>query len=194
VYLGRVSREKNLAAFVAVDERLRAERQPHRLVFVGDGPMRAEIERRLPEAIVTGAIPHERVGEYLASADVFAFPSRTDTAGNAVLEAQASGLPAVVGDEGGPRENVSPGRTAIVTDARDDRTFADAVARLVRDRALAAELGAAARAFALTRDWLSELEPLFATYRQLTAPASAAATPALRRAMTTRDQTSGLIY
>jgi glycosyltransferase involved in cell wall biosynthesis len=177
MYLGRVSREKNLAAFLTVHEQLVALGRPFRLVFVGDGPMRAEIERRLPDAIVTGSIPHAQVGEYLASADVFAFPSRTDTAGNAVLEAQASGLPAVIGDEGGPRENVLADRTALVTDACDDRAFAEAVARLVRDRSLAADMGTAARAFALTRDWPSALEPLFATYRELIPPPTPA--PAL---------------
>jgi glycosyltransferase involved in cell wall biosynthesis len=167
MYLGRVSREKNLAAFVAVHERLVREGLRYRLVLVGDGPMRSEIQRLLPHAILTGSIPHRQVGEYLASADVFAFPSRTDTAGNVVLEAQACGLPAVVCDEGGPRENVWPGQSALVADSREHSSFADAVTRLVRDGGLRAELASGARRFALTRDWPTALEPLFTTYREL---------------------------
>ena len=170
MYLGRVSREKNLEAFAAVRERLRAEGLRYVLVFVGDGPMRAEISQRFPEAVLPGSIPHDRVGEYSASADVFAFPSRTDTAGNVVLEAQASGLPAVVCDEGGPRENVWPGATALIADSRDERAFAAAVARLVGDRELRATMASAARTYALSRDWPSALAPLFATYRELIAP------------------------
>jgi glycosyltransferase involved in cell wall biosynthesis len=167
IYVGRVSREKNLAAFVTVHERLIAARLEYRLVFVGDGPMRSEIEQRLPDAIVTGAIPHGDVGEYLASADVFAFPSRTDTAGNVVLEAQAAGLPVVIGDEGGPRENVRPGQSALVTRAGDDDSFATAVERLVTDRPLRAAMSREARAYALTRDWPSSFVPLFETYKAL---------------------------
>jgi glycosyltransferase involved in cell wall biosynthesis len=171
MYLGRISAEKNLAAFGAVHQRLLAEGLEHRLVFVGDGPMRAGIASRFPDAIVTGSIPHAQVGEYLASADVFAFPSRTDTAGNAVLEAQASGLPAVICNEGGPRENVWVDRSALVVDGGEEAAFAAAVARLVRHGDLRGTMASAARAYALTRDWPGALAPLFATYRELFTPA-----------------------
>ena len=166
MYVGRISTEKNLDAFQAVEARLIRCGRPYRLVFVGDGPMRADLQARFPGAILTGSVPHGDVGEYLASADVFAFPSRTDTAGNVVLEAQAAGLPVVVGDEGGPRENVLPGRSALVASARDDQSFAAAVERLVCNSGLRAAMAAEARAFALTRDWRSALAPLFATYRE----------------------------
>ena len=166
MYVGRISREKNLAAFAPVEKRLARSGRPYRLVFVGDGPMRAELQTMFPGAVLTGAVPHRLVGEYLASADVFAFPSRTDTAGNVVLEAQAAGLPVVVGDEGGPRENVWRDRSAFVVNARDADAFAAAVERLVCDATLRAAMAAEARAFALTRDWPSALAPLFTTYRQ----------------------------
>ena len=176
MYVGRISREKNLDAFAAVEERLIRSGRPYRMVFVGDGPMHAELQARFPGAILTGSVPHGDVGEYLASADVFAFPSRTDTAGNVVLEAQAAGLPVVVGDEGGPRENVWPGRSALVTSARDDQSFAAAVERLVCDSSLRAAMAAEARALALTRDWRAALAPLFATYRQTIADHAAVTT------------------
>jgi glycosyltransferase involved in cell wall biosynthesis len=177
MYLGRISREKNLDAFGTMHEFLQRENLPYRLVFVGDGPMRSEIAQRFPHAILTGTVRHGEVGDYLASADVFAFPSRTETAGNVVLEAQACGLPVVVCDEGGPRENVWPMQTALVADARDNVSFASAVAQLVRHRDRRREMSAAARCLGLTRDWPTALEPLFATYRELAV--HSAATPAL---------------
>jgi len=65
----------------------------HRIIIAGDGPLLATLRELLPDAVFTGALPRERVAEVFASADCFVFPSATDTAGNVVLEAQASGLP-----------------------------------------------------------------------------------------------------
>ena len=66
------------------------------------------------DTIFTGTLGREAVADVFASADLFVFPSRTDTAGNVVLEAQAAGLPVIVSDAGGPRENMRPGETGIV--------------------------------------------------------------------------------
>lgn len=174
MYLGRISREKNLAAFYALRARLEGEGLRHRLVLVGDGPMRAELEQ-MPGAILTGTVPHDEVGTFLASADVFAFPSLTDTAGNVVLEAQASGVPVVVSDRGGPSENLWPGQSGFVVDGQSTDAFAAAVVALVRDAGGRADMAATARRFALTRDWPAALDPLFSGYRDLTRPASLAA-------------------
>jgi len=169
MYAGRVSREKNLAVLPETEARLQAAGLSHRLVIVGDGPMRGELQALLPSAVFTGAVPHDRMPEYLASADVFAFPSRTDTAGNVVLEAQACGLPAVVTDEGGPREHVKPGQSALVTDGRRPGAFVAAVEALLRNADARSRMATAAREFACTRDWASSLEPLFRTYREVVA-------------------------
>ena len=81
----------------------------HRLVVVGDGPLPRELAAACPDAVFTGMLGRDAVAEAFASADLFVFPSRTDTAGNVVLEAQASGLPVLVSDAGGPRENIIVG-------------------------------------------------------------------------------------
>jgi glycosyltransferase involved in cell wall biosynthesis len=108
----------------------------------------------------------------MASSDVFAFPSRTDTAGNVVLEAQASGLPVLVSDAGGPRENIRAGETGFVCRAFDD--FADHAADLLRHASRRTPMGIAAREYALTRGWDSALEPLYRAYAEArTVPALA---------------------
>lgn len=167
IYVGRLSREKGLADLLQVRHALVASRLPHRLVLVGDGPMRGELEQCLPDAVFVGNVPHHSVAEYLASADVFVFPSRTDTAGNVVLEAQACGLPAVVRPEGGPHENVVHGRTAVVAGGAGEPGFASSVVRLVADPDARLAMGAAAREYAITRDWPAALAPLFAAYREM---------------------------
>ena len=115
----------------------------------------------------TGNLSRPAVAEAFASADVFAFPSRTDTAGNVVLEAQASGLPVVVSDAGGPRENLVPGETGLVCEGSDPEVWADAVGGLLTDAARRARLATAARAYANRRRWDRSLAPLFETYRDV---------------------------
>ncbi len=109
-----------------------------RLVFVGDGPYLKELREALPEAVFTGYLSGGDLAKAFASADIFVFPSTTDTFGNVVLEAMASGLPAVVSDTGGPRELVKNGVTGYVTRSLDVEDFTTAAGRLVADPALRA--------------------------------------------------------
>jgi glycosyltransferase involved in cell wall biosynthesis len=164
-YVGRLSREKGLDALPGISRSIRAHGQPHRLLFVGDGPMRAELQAACPDAIFTGRVPHHQVPELLASADLFWFPSRTDTFGNVVLEAQACGLPVIVTDEGGPREAVVHGETGLVCGARGPFTLSLALSWLLRQPVRRAQMGAAARRHAVSRSWPRALEPLFAAWR-----------------------------
>jgi glycosyltransferase involved in cell wall biosynthesis len=169
-YVGRLSHEKGLGELPAISRDLRAHGLDHRLLFVGDGPMRRELERGCPEAIFTGKVPHDHVPALLASADLFCFPSRTDTFGNAVLEAQACGLPAVVTDEGGPQEAVRHGETGLVCGPRRPFTLAVGLALLLREATRRAQMGAAARRLAIERSWPRTLEPLFGAWREALRP------------------------
>ncbi len=112
---------------------------------------------------------------------MFVFPSRTDTAGNVVLEAQASGLPAIVSDTGGPRENMMPGMTGLVCDGVDGTNWGNAVALLLRNVEQRHAMRAAARSYGMSRRWDKALEPLFDAYRRVYRPtpvAASVATPA----------------
>jgi len=151
LYVGRVSKEKDLDLLVPLMARLGEANAL--LAVVGDGPYRAELQEHLPGAIFTGYLHGEELAAAYASSDVFIFPSTTDTYGNVVMEALASGIPCVVSDAGGPRGLVENGRTGYITRARDAADFASKVALLVNDGALRAELTQIVRAEALKSNW-----------------------------------------
>ncbi|HEV8185216.1 MAG TPA: glycosyltransferase, partial [Chthoniobacterales bacterium] len=88
-----------------------------------------------------------------ASADIFVFPSTTDTFGNVIIEAQASGLPVVVSDLGGPKELVEHGVNGLITKAHNIRDFGSALQMLVADAALRRKMSAAARERVMDRSW-----------------------------------------
>jgi glycosyltransferase involved in cell wall biosynthesis len=169
LYVGRLSREKGLDAIPALARSLNEVGIAHRFIFAGDGPFRAELKNACPNAVFTGEVAHEDVPALMASADVFVFPSRTDTLGNVVLEAQASGLPVLVSDEGGPRENMINGETGFVCAGRDHSEMMLHLHRLARDPARRQRMAAAARAYAMGRSWANALAPLYDTYREVAA-------------------------
>ncbi|WP_249148521.1 glycosyltransferase family 1 protein [Bradyrhizobium jicamae] len=111
VYLsvGRIAVEKNLEAFLALD-------LPGTKVVVGDGPARAALERKFPEAVFLGARHGEELAEIYAAADVFVFPSRTDTFGLVLLEALASGLPVAAFPVTGPRDVIGAAPVGVLDD------------------------------------------------------------------------------
>ncbi len=153
LYAGRLSREKNLETLARAFARLCRTRPDVSLVLVGDGPYRAELQRMLDGLPVhfTGVLSGEVLWRTFASCDLFAFPSKTDTFGRVVLEAQASGLPVVVSSDGGPKDAMVDGRTGVVVPDITGERLAGALDRLTDSPARMARYAAAARAFALTR-------------------------------------------
>jgi glycosyltransferase involved in cell wall biosynthesis len=135
-YLGRVSREKGLEVLSDAFERVLVEHPDAVLGVIGDGPWRPTFQERLSHtgrAIFTGEIKGVALAQALASADVFAFPSTTDTFGNAVLEAMACGVPAVVTDQGGPKEIVQHDVSGLVVAGGDAVALADTLSGLLAD-------------------------------------------------------------
>lgn len=164
LYVGRISREKGLDMLPALQRRLKELGVRHRFILAGQGPMQQELSEKLDDAVFTGVLGREDVAVTFASADVFLFPSRTDTAGNVVLEAQASGLPVLVSDAGGPQENMVHGDTGRVVNGTDADRWATALTELLHDRDLRRRLGNGARTYGLSRRWEDALEPLYRTY------------------------------
>lgn len=153
LYVGRISVEKQLDLFAACVGRLRDKGLPVRAAVVGDGLYKRELKKLLPNAIFTGILSGEDLAQAYASADAFLFPSVTDTYGNVIVEAQSSGLPVIVSDQGGPRELVEHGKTGLITRGLDLDELCAAVERLVTDDALRTQLSANGRKTVEARGW-----------------------------------------
>jgi glycosyltransferase involved in cell wall biosynthesis len=148
LYVGRVSKEKNLHVLVEAMQTLRERNCDVTLLVVGDGPYRKEMEHKLAAhcVVFTGYKSGDELAALFATSDVFVFPSTTDTFGNVVLEAQASGLPVIVSGVGGPREVIVPNETGVVAPSVTGAAFAEAIEEIVRNPARRRTMGAAARA------------------------------------------------
>jgi glycosyltransferase involved in cell wall biosynthesis len=164
-FVGRLSVEKNITLLAQVQQEL--ERTGHtdfRFLIVGHGNEEAWLRERLPRAEFTGVLRGEELAAAYASMDLFVFPSHTDTFGNVVLEALASGVPAIVTPDGGPATIVRDGETGrIVPDAE----FAAAIAGVLVYPARHAAMRQAARTYALTMSWDSVFEGVYAAYETI---------------------------
>ena len=134
LFVGRMSAEKDLSFLAECYRELASRRDDVHLAMVGDGPMRAELEEQLGEiATFTGWLQGEELAAAFASADIFVFPSSVDTSGQVILEAQSSGLPAVVCSEGGASENIEPGNTGLTARSRRAAAFNEPIRPLLDD-------------------------------------------------------------
>ena len=155
LYVGRVSKEKNLHLLVEAYRHL-LERTPSvNLTIVGEGPYQEEMMQATADlpCIFTGRLEGEDLAKAYASSDIFVFPSTTDTFGNVVLEAQASGLPVIVTDQGGPVENIIRETTGLVVNADSVYSLTEAMHRLVMDSGKRKQMGLAARRYMENRSF-----------------------------------------
>src|SRR5262245_14581935 len=151
-YVGRLSPEKSVRQLQAVQAALAADGMTNvRFTIVGDGAEREWLARHMPHTELTGVLRGEALATAYANMDVFAFPSETETVGNVVLEAMASGVPIVAMAHGGPKFITGPGRSAIL--CADHRAFVEAVRGLAADRTRRAAMGRFARAGAVESSW-----------------------------------------
>jgi len=153
LYVGRISREKDLDLLADAYRRLRKDGLPVQLFVVGHGPYSEALAKTLPEAFFTGYLKGKELAAAYASADIFVFPSTTDTFGNVILEAQASGLPVVVSDSGGPKELVADKGNGLITRSHDVEHFTRAIGTLVTNRALRERMAKSARESVTDRSW-----------------------------------------
>jgi glycosyltransferase involved in cell wall biosynthesis/predicted metal-dependent phosphoesterase TrpH len=174
--VGRVSDEKRLDVLLEAYGRVRERRPEVRLAVVGDGPARTRLEADAPPGVrFLGELRGEELAEVYASADVFCFPSTTDTFGQVLLESAASGLPAVAAAAGGALELVQHRATGIVVAPDDVEAFAAALGELVDDPRLRLSLGRRALSAAQSRTWAASYRQLLDAYeavagRPLSAP------------------------
>ena len=155
IYVGRIAAEKNLGVAVAAFLSLRERVPGARFVLVGDGPAREGLAREHPEFHYAGMRRGEELAAFYASGDLFVFASVTETFGNVMTEALASGLVAVAYDYAATREYVRDGVNGFAADFDQPKAFQAAAARALEARARWPQIRAAARATALGLTWQS---------------------------------------
>jgi len=167
LYVGRLSKEKNLEALRGAWRLIHAQRPDARLVVAGDGPQATALDG--DGVVRTGVLHGAELATVFASADVFAFASETETFGNVVVEAAASGLPAVVAAAGAAHEHVIAGETGVVVDGRDAQAFAREILALFANPARRARMAVSARAHARTYDLDAAVASTWELYRGIAA-------------------------
>jgi glycosyltransferase involved in cell wall biosynthesis len=145
VHVGRIAAEKNLPLLVHAFRAIQAEQPGARLLWVGDGPERAGLQRDNPDFLFAGVKRGLELGRHFASADLFLFPSLSETFGNVTLEAMASGVALVAYDYGAAREYVVDGEHGLTVAGNEPEAFVTAALRAARDGDLRRRLGAQAR-------------------------------------------------
>ncbi|QBF25195.1 glycosyltransferase family 1 protein [Pseudomonas tructae] len=133
LHVGRLAAEKNLGLLAPCLEALQRQHPQRRikLIVVGDGPQRSVLEQRLPSAVFCGAQRGECLAEHYASGDIFLFPSLTETFGNVVLEALASGLGVVAYDKAAAAQHIRHGHSGALAMPGDTAAFIDAASWLL---------------------------------------------------------------
>jgi len=177
LYVGRVAQEKNLQCLAAALRQLAPRRPDVGLVVVGEGPYLQEFKHEtmgLP-VVYAGLQLGEALARHYASADLFVFPSQTDTLGVVLLEAQASGLPVIVSAKGGPRDCVADGVTGFVVEPMTATLLARRVEAMLADDRVRLQMGEDARRWANQHT----LEKSFSAFWRLHEPhvTAARATP-----------------
>lgn len=165
-YVGRVAPEKNLPLLLEAWARLGAARGRAQLVIVGEGVLSDSLERQKPEGVHLVGFKHGAdLAMAYASCDIFAFPSTTETFGNVLIEAMASGCAPVVAAAGGVLDFAGEGVNALLAEPESVESFAEQLGRLIADEALRRTLAAGARATALARDWDAVFDRLLDDYQ-----------------------------
>ena len=157
LYVGRVAPEKNLELAVEAYRAMQRCCPTSRFVIVGDGPLCTTLQNAHPDLIFCGVHTGEQLAKHYASADVFLFPSETETFGNVTLEAMASGLAVVAYDYAAAHMHLT-GETGVLVPYGDAQAFVEAAAQLARKPWPWRQMRRQARAYAARIDWQRVVE------------------------------------
>jgi glycosyltransferase involved in cell wall biosynthesis len=164
-YVGRLTTEKNIRFLADLERALQtAGVSNFRFLIVGQGAEEPWLKANMQRADFAGVLKGEALAQAYANMDVFAFPSRTDTYGNVVLEALASGVPAIVTDSGGPRFIVRAGETGFI--AHDLQEFVARIQSLAEQPGQLGMMRASTRTQAMNASWDAVFESVYAGYER----------------------------
>ncbi len=153
ISVGRMAPEKNLDQVLKTYEALKLTGQAFKLVMVGDGPLKEHIQQRFPEIIFPGMLSHSNLAAYYASADLFVFPSQTETFGNVTLEALASGIPVLAFDCAAARDWVQTGINGWLVAENNPEGFASQAVSIFQTKDLLEKITLSTRQQVVHLDW-----------------------------------------
>lgn len=180
LYVGRLAPEKNLPLAIDAYRAMKQVNAATKFVVVGDGPLRTALQRAHPALIFRGVCTGEDLATHYASADIFLFPSETETFGNVTLEAMASGLVVLAYNYAAAKMHIVHGKTGVVVPYGDADAFVNIAVQLARQPHALAEIGSQARAYIMAFDWRSVIDRFAAFLESAHTPRSQ--TPTLRKA------------
>ncbi len=155
LHVGRMAPEKNYELLFRAYAAMKAENPALCFVLAGEGPLRAKLQRAHPDCRFVGFFSREEIGRYYASADIYIHASHTETFGNVLTEAMASGLAVAGFDYAAARQFVVNGRNGLVVPLGDEAALIQAAVRLATNRALRAQVRRATRAAVEPQSWAS---------------------------------------
>lgn len=165
-FVSRLVKEKGLETYAQVLDGLAARGVPAKALVIGDGPERAWMADRMPNAVFTGYLAGKELARGYASGDVFLFPSVTETFGIVTLEAMASGLAPICADASGSRSLIQDGENGYLVTHGDVQGFTDKAQALVEDASLRSSIAQAATTAAAVYDWDRAMHAILGHYRQ----------------------------
>ncbi len=162
-YVGRLQAEKNVRLLAEIEKKLLdAGKKNFKFLIVGEGDEREWLEKNMRTAELTGFLEGEKLAEAYANIDVFVFPSETETFGNVVQEANASGVPCIVTDQGGPKFIIRENETGFIAKNADE--FAAYAIALLDNPEKLSKMKKASREFALSRSWDAVFDGVYDAY------------------------------
>lgn len=168
LYVGRVSIEKDLDVLFNAYSIIKTKyKNKIALVIAGDGPMLEKYKTEHKDVIFTGYVQGEKLSQLYASADIFTFPSSTETLGNVVLEAMASEVPVVGVKSGGVKENIIEGYNGIMCKPRDTKSFYESITRLIENIDYRIQIGENARKYTYSKQWDKIFDKLVYHYQEV---------------------------
>lgn len=167
LFVGRLVKEKDLEDLIKTNEILMSRQIRFKQVIIGDGPMRSRLKEALPEAHLTGIQRGHELAQWYASSDIFVFPSTTETFGNVILEAYASGLPVIGVDKGGSMDLIQDQQTGFIAKSNTPTDIAQRVQILIENINLRIAMREQALAYAKNFSWEAINGALILSYQKL---------------------------
>lgn len=194
LYVGRIAPEKNLDLLLRAYEAMCRRRKNLRLVVVGDGPGREELRQRCPDAVMVGVQNGQALAQSYASADIFLFPSRTETYGNVTAEALASGLGVLAFDHAAAHELIRHGHNGLLASLDDEDAFVRRACDWLDAWQPGSPMRLAARRSMLDRDWAGVVDQVQSRWWDVMGSAEPARMPPPPVARTTRRASAPPMY